>query len=122
MLTNGISWLVVFHNVKSLDLLCFVHPEHSKNHERSKDDDCSYGVPGNEGTASKSVPHEHPERSLSSSEKDSTLYKEGCRKEAPTSSSSVNRHCIQRVVDLEKLIRNSFKVTLNDSISLEKKT
>ena len=122
MLTNGISWLVVFHNVKSLDLLCFVHPEHSKNHERPKDDHCSYGVPGNEGTASKSVPHQHPERSLSSSEKDSTLDEEGSGNEAPTSSSRVNRHCIQGVVDLEKLIRNSFKVTLNDSISLEKKT
>ena len=115
----------MFHNVKSLDLLCFVHSEHPKNHERAKDDHSGYCIPGDDGTASKCVPHQHLQRRLSSPEKDPTLDEEGCSKKAPTSGTRVNRHCIQWIVNLEKLERverNSSKVTLNDSIILEKKT
>ena len=103
VLTNGIGWFVVFHNIKSLDLLCFVHSENPKNHECAKDDYCSYCVPDDDGTTGKCVPHEHLERRLSSPEKDPSLDEEGRSKETPRSGTRVNSHCIQWIVNLEQL-------------------
>ena len=143
--TDWIGWFVVFHNIKSLDLLCFVHSEHSEHHQRPKDDDSSDGVPGDgdgdgdhddggdgdgdgvpgdEGGASKCVPHQHLESSLPSSKENPTLDEEGRSKETPGSCSSMHCHGIQRVVNLEEFFiqKKSSKVTLKDNIILEKKT
>ena len=112
----------MFHNIQSLDFLSLVNTEHTKYHERPEDEDGSDSVPADEGGASQGVPHQHLEGGLASSEEDPALDEERRGKETPASGACVDCNCVQRVVDLGKLLRISMKVTLKASIILEKKT
>ena len=112
----------MFHNIQSLDFLSLVDTEHTKHHERPEDEDGSDSVPADNGGASQGVPHQHLEGSLASSEEDPALDEEGRGKETPGSGACVDCNCVQRIVDLGKLLRTCLEVTLKASIILEKKT